>query len=503
MFDQGDLCTASIAYIPLDDRPVNTTRAALLARSAGFSLIMPEKDLYRTSLDGQPRNANGSQFGDGNALLDWLENCPADYCVISVDQILSGGLVNSRHEMQIRDEMQRIDRLLALLEGKQVILFDTVMRLAPTVGYKGCTLEDYQALREYGSLPRTQLTDNLTADGVISGYAVSSDLDKDLIEPYLAARSRKLRIAEYLLEAVAEKENISLLYGIDDSRPGNTIQTNEIALIRANLKNGYIFAGTDEMGLLSVTKIIGQHYGDHAMPTISIQYFGAKANQAADEYDAGTLEQNLQDHCAALGVAVDGQNYHMELLVYGSGQGEPSQAAQALLQRYRENCRNRIPTMIVDLGDDFQLPAQILSDPMQDFSCLLAYSAWNTAGNSIGIALSNGVARYLYLRSAKAPVEGASSAFLQGLYLSFAKDIAYARIKPELEADSIPASCKTLARMREDPLGTAKIANMLADKPFLLALSPWQTGTIPHFTVTDIYFPWGRTFEAELEIGLS
>ena len=49
----GSLVAEIIAYIPLDDRPVNTSRAIYLAESAGFNLLMPEKDLYQTKLDGQ------------------------------------------------------------------------------------------------------------------------------------------------------------------------------------------------------------------------------------------------------------------------------------------------------------------------------------------------------------------------------------------------------------------------------------------------------------------
>ena len=89
-----------IAYVPLDDRPDNVERVVYLAESVGYSLVMPEADLYRTRLDGQPTNENGTQYGDIAALYEWVldqEAAGCDRYILSMDQLLSGGLVNSRH----------------------------------------------------------------------------------------------------------------------------------------------------------------------------------------------------------------------------------------------------------------------------------------------------------------------------------------------------------------------------------------------------------------------
>jgi hypothetical protein len=87
-----------LAYVPLDNRPVNVDREFYEAEAAGFKVVMPEEDLYATHLNGQPLNANGTQFGDSQKLMDWIlaMDQTTDYFVISLDQLLSGGLVNSR-----------------------------------------------------------------------------------------------------------------------------------------------------------------------------------------------------------------------------------------------------------------------------------------------------------------------------------------------------------------------------------------------------------------------
>ena len=62
--------SAALAYVPLDDRPDNVERAEYLAESLDYELRMPDVDLYAPKLDGQPRNANGTQSGDRAALYE-------------------------------------------------------------------------------------------------------------------------------------------------------------------------------------------------------------------------------------------------------------------------------------------------------------------------------------------------------------------------------------------------------------------------------------------------
>ena len=89
-----------VAYVPLDDRPDNAERVEYLANSLGYRLLMPEQDWYATKLDGQPLNENGTQSGDRAKLYEWVleqETGGCDRYILSLDQMLSGGLVNSRH----------------------------------------------------------------------------------------------------------------------------------------------------------------------------------------------------------------------------------------------------------------------------------------------------------------------------------------------------------------------------------------------------------------------
>ena len=88
---ESDQEAVTVAYVPLDDRPVNADRVEYLAESLGYRLSMPEEDLYRTRLDGQGTNPNGTPYGDRAALYDWLweqEEAGCDRYVLSLDQLL-------------------------------------------------------------------------------------------------------------------------------------------------------------------------------------------------------------------------------------------------------------------------------------------------------------------------------------------------------------------------------------------------------------------------------
>ena len=173
-----------IAYVPLDDRPDNVERVVYLAESLGYTLDMPEADLYRTRLDSQPLNENGTQYGDMAALYEWVldrETAGCDRYILSLDQLLSGGLVNSRHTAEtltvtlsdgtVMTDAELLEALMEALSAdgnNQVWLLDSVMRLAPTVGYAGFGVEEYNALRSYGMEPRPELTGaDLTVENIV------------------------------------------------------------------------------------------------------------------------------------------------------------------------------------------------------------------------------------------------------------------------------------------------------------------------------------------------
>ena len=106
---EAETDSTAVAYIPLDDRPDNVGQVVYLAESLGYTLNMPEEWTYKTLLDGQSEDycaENGLEpmpqsfpHGSPSALYDWVleqEAAGCDRYILSMDQMLYGGLVASR-----------------------------------------------------------------------------------------------------------------------------------------------------------------------------------------------------------------------------------------------------------------------------------------------------------------------------------------------------------------------------------------------------------------------
>ena len=113
-----------VAYVPIDDRPIHTTRIEYLARSAGFELKMPEAKNYRTHI-GTGENSYAeynTKYGNPAKISSWLvdldkEGC--DYFIISLDQMFSGGLVSSQYisDEEITIYGQKMDYYKKVIES--------------------------------------------------------------------------------------------------------------------------------------------------------------------------------------------------------------------------------------------------------------------------------------------------------------------------------------------------------------------------------------------------
>ncbi len=469
-----------LAFVPLDNRPVCTDRVIYQARSAGFDIQLPAEDLYRTYLDNQGVNANGTQHGDGTKIMDWLEQMDkqgCDHFVIHLDQMFSGGLVGSRYPdttAVTSVESNIIDRLIVLTNdgNNQVYFVDTVMRLASTSEYKGYVLGEYTAFRDYAEKPRKQLNtaDFYTSDyntsvgqldAIVAGYQTGpsgewisfytgertdwwAPLTQDMINEYHAFRRRKLDLLNLLMQFGNRRAHY--IIGVDDSSPNVTIQTNEINFINARMEtlgyDYYLFADTDSAGMMAVARCTTDYYA--ANPKVKVRYYGNKADEAGDQYDIGTLRTNVATHVESANADVVDSGADVELLVLTKADttvrdagGEVTSYTQnilSLIEQAQYNLDHDIPTIIADCstGDNYMMAAVYGYTNLQDallenldVTRLLGYSNWNTVGNTLGISIGQGLARYAYLANADVISSDSHVAFVQGMTHAYIKDITY------------------------------------------------------------------------------
>ncbi len=525
-----------VAYVPLDDRPVNTDRVAYLAGSLGYELVMPDEEDYRTRLDGQPLGESGLKYGDRAALYEWVlaqEEAGCDRYILSLDQLLSGGLVNSRcftgeavtlSDGTVMSETELIQSLLAALSApeNEIWLLDTVMRLAPTVGYDGNTLDDYNSLREYAMQARPELDgDKLTIENIVKSYPYSSDgelipYDEAVTSTYFQARARKLELIKCALDAAEGMDNVRFLIGVDDSAPSASIQTNELKWLRQEVGGrGAVLSGADEDGMLAVCKMYAELDYDGALPQLRIRCFGGGEDTASSAYDHESLSEIIRAHLSYLGLseAEDGGENALDLIVLTKPADESRKSSYIsdAISALRENEENGTPTMLMDAannqyGTDFQ--KKLVQRTQLGF--LLGYAGYYDLANVTGITLANGLARWLCLAQGGAETQEQLDDFRRTLADSLIKDISYKNdtkieleqyIRSELGGDP-DNFCRSgtdvqlvLDRAQKSlESSAAPVLKNLARSAYLVDLDG-STAGFGSFTVTELSFPWLRIFE--------
>ncbi len=544
-----------IAYVPLDDRPDNAERVVYLAESLGYELAMPERDLYRTRLDGQPPNENGTQYGDRGALYEWVAKQEAAGCdryILSLDQLLSGGLVSSRAmtgenpvtlssgETLVEAELlTAVIDLLAADENNRIWLLDTVMRLAATTGYGGFGLNEYNALRTYGMAPRPHLEGtDLTIGNIVADYPLGADgtpvpveaeepLPEGAVENYLASRERKLRLSDAMFQALEETADgqFRVLIGIDDSSEEDSIQKNEIAYLRAQLRQGdALLSGVDDLAFKAVTKLCLEEWGWEGA-AVSVQYFGGTEDRPACAYDYQPLEAIVAEHFDFFDLTMaepGGEELAMLVLTQPADPAAQETYINALVQCLNDNRAAGLPTILIDAGNGTYGTAfhKALTD-QAELGWLLSYAGFLDMAIVTGTALSHGVARYAHLTQGKTS-QAEESAFCKTLSDSILKDFCYKNVvredilayvrsdlggdannfcRPELDRDAITA--RLTAGM---DAATASVLKNLEHSNLLIGLKPHMDTALAGWgtvTLSNYRFPWARAFEIDMDIAIS
>lgn len=547
----------AIAYVPLDDRPDNVERVEYLAESLGYALAMPEKVLYRTALDGQPKNFDSLQRGEPWSLFTWVldqEAAGCDRYILSLDQLHSGGLVSSR--CLTGDELdlpgggtvsvsQMLENLLAKLaeDGNNVVwLLDSVMRLAPTVGYEGGTLEAYNALRAYGSEPREPLEtwEELTFANVCLSYRYGADgeplpepegLDSELLEDYLAARERKLRLSDQVQHILTRPgyENFRLLIGIDDSSLEDCIQKNEIAFLRQGLRTekgeegkkrqiDWLLSGVDDLAFKAAARLYLDETGWVGY-SVNLQYFGNMEDRPACEYDFQPLWKIVNEHFQFFDLSY-GRAAELYVLVLTQPEDESLKQAyiNLLLQTLEDNRKYQMPTILIDASNGaYGTEVYEALTKKAELGYLLAYSGMLDMAIVTGTALSHGVVRYAVLKNGSG-TDACDRAWARTLADSILKDFCYkgvvrndllGYIRNELGGD--PNNFWSPALDREDLLRrltegmeqeTAPVIRNLERSSFLSSLEPRETRHWGGVALENYRFPWDRAFEIGMDIRL-
>lgn len=544
----------TIAYVPLDDRPDNVERVVYLAESLGYALAMPEKVLYRTALDGQPKNFDSLQRGEPWSLFTWVleqEAAGCDRYILSLDQLHSGGLVASRSmtgydielpgggTVQVHSMLKKLLTALSADENNVVWLLDSVMRLAPTVGYEGGTLEDYNAIRAFGALPRQTLEgDALNLEAIGESYwwgpngenLRSQTKEAGAYEAalrHVRSRDRKMTLSYVVQDTLSKPgyENFRLLTGIDDSSLEDCIQKNEIAYLRQGLRTDskgkqldWLLSGVDDLAFKAVARLYLDETGWTGAQA-AVTYLGGTEDRPACEYDFQPLTEIMEEHLAFFDLR-EADTAELQILVLTQPEDPDQMNAyrKHLIEALRDYRKAQRPAILIDASNGTYGTAvyEALTRDTE-LGYLTAYSGMLDMAIVTGTALSHGVARYAVLKNGGG-TDACDRAWARTLADSILKDFCYkgvvrnellGYIRNDLGGD--PNNFWAPDLDREDLLQrleegmkketSAAIKNLERSR-LITSLEPYAEKNWGGIALENYRFPWDRAFEIGMDIRL-
>ena len=515
-----------IALVPLDDRPVSLHYPAMVAAVADAEVVTPPRGVLGRFL----------KTGDGDAVARWLDAVDVsavDAVVVSADMLAYGGLVGSRVARVFEaDARRRIDAVAGLKQRRPalpVFVFSTIMRLAPTADGGN------QAWRE--AIARwAQIAPQAASDPSLAAEAarLEAALPAGMLDRYRAARARNLAINLRLVELAAHGAVDLLVFGQDDAGPAGVHVSDRQAIAAAIGAAGVgaravVQTGADELASLLVVRALLARGGQR--PAVHVTYSSEAHRDVVMPFEDRPLGQTISALVATSGAAAADtpRPDTVRLFVYASRHDAPGAAdGFAALVSKAASAGRRVAVADIDTRGDVQgssLPFVEALRAHKVLPRLSGYASWNTAGNTVGLALAHGLAAALAgdTIAAADAARRASAAHLHALMLRLTNDFLYQGVvraqvnddvvrarglDPMLLDDRGRARVEATIQQELRPLAESLLADFAAQAwrlPGTGGRRPFEGLLVGDLERFDVSLPWSRLFEADirLEIGLA
>ena len=397
----------TIAYIPLDDRPVNLDYVVDTAKAAGVDIMVPPAALLGSR--GEP--------GDPDGLWEWLfAHAPmADEMVVSADSLLYGNLVDSRtHNIPlpvIENRLTNFAKLKALKPTMSIYVHSTIMR-TPKSG-EGDEEPSYYKVYGPSIFRITALRDQAEMRGLSrkEQSELGSLLDKvpqAILSDWYARREKNFIANKHLIEYAKNDTFTYFLMGRDDCAPYSQshMESRHLAIETTELPlNRYAsFPGADEIGMLMVARAVNNAAG--RTPTVRVLFAPGAGPNTVPSYEDVAVGQTINAHIlAAGGIPLNSQQADLILTVntpedgvtresdstFNRGQfrAAPVALAADVARELAAGQRLAVADIAFANGADNTFMSELRKHDL--LFKLESYSGWNTASNTIGYAIGQGM----------------------------------------------------------------------------------------------------------------
>ena len=490
---------ASLLFIPMDNRPVCFSYPVKVMEAAGYKVYTPPENLL----------ANRTTPADTEKLWKWLESRAekVDAAVISTDALIYGGLVASRtHSLSMAALEARVRRLQNLRMDKDTRLygFSTLMR-TPRESYGNVEPAYYSdvgpAIYRY-----SQLSDksDLHAETLLEDFEVGAferNMAKAHLKDWLDRRNKNMEINHQLAMLTRMGRFDYFAIGKDDNAP---LSHTHMEARKISFKNAYlsdesfqILPGVDQLGLLLLTRAVNAL--SKQSPKVYPMYVEGVGPKTIPQYSDLPLGKSVPQQIIAAGgkIAYNPEAADVVLAINTPADGTMYDSTSLSNQYYASPANKRY---IVNLGKMLERGVNIsLADVafsnggdngfMNEMSLrgftdkLSAYNGWNTADNTIGFAIAQGMLAPQITKDKQ----------LMLMRERILDDWYYQSNARRLITDELENSKKTAYKYALNEM-MPKIKKQAMDIIARLAVNYDITAG----TKFDVVFPWNRLFEVDI-----
>lgn len=486
-----------VLLIPLDNRPPCLQFPVRMGQIADLEIITPPASML----------GNLETAGDTDAIMGWINEQPlktVDGVIIVADMLAYGGLVASRKYAV--SPSKALDRLALVKQFKEnypavpVFMQSVIMRLAPTADG---TNDDY----------REKLAAWAATQPSPEKEALQQQIPEKAIQDYKAARSRNHLINSTMIDWVKAGYIDFLVLSQDDAKPAGLHVSERESLARKVATSGLkdkiaIQAGTDEVAMLLLSRLVNNKQG--LIPVVSIHYSSKKAkNQVMPFEDQVLSETILQMITCAGGTFVEESSpLTLDWFVYTS-RNNPKETVR-FLRKINQALERGQKVIISDIDPvgNVQGGAKTFTEGLiaqGHLSKLYGYASWNTAGNTLGTALPQGML-YHARQASLSRNEGSNGTYLPQYWFTI-----HRVINDYVYNNTVRADYKTYfgdghtnaSLLSDEKLAIAK--NMALDRLHPSVENIIRCNFAGKVEVHDlnIELPWRRAFEALIDFDLN
>ncbi|MGN0941718.1 MAG: DUF4127 family protein [Selenomonadaceae bacterium] len=510
-----------ILLVPLDSRPPCSDFVTKAAAIVGDDVVMPPSDIMDYY----------SKPSETEKIKSWANDniSSCDVAIISIDQILYGGLLASRElEKSSADIAGVVDFLTELhrkYPEKPLYIFTILPRFAPPDSID--TSSDRKNLMQYSRLvDKTEQSLNPDDEDIAKLNDLRQTIPPKILSRYESLFTFHEALTKHLIELAENGTVTQLVIGLDDGEkygmPNRERRNLENYIGQAKNKSSvFMMHGADEIALSIVAEMEAKRCS--YTPSIFIDYNDESTAARIMPYMATTNEANAIEKINFIHGARVASRGDADFTLFISAndyESDTMNTRRANATRIKNLLDAGKSIALVDLAVHFReeetlLP--LLIDEDAPIHRLAAYAGWNTASNSIGTALAEAVLFDIAKKRAATTNEliGASDKQLLFLDERFIEDCYYLKstidtinfsLRKEGYYDVNDLDLDHNTHWANDMLSKAlkrRIDFLTSSRAYnmpMICTTP--SGETLKFTVknlkADAYFPWPRTFEIRL-----